>query len=180
MSKNVLILTGSARPNSVGHKVLPLIEKQAVGTDLSLTTVDVAGLELPFFDAPMPPSAPGYEPTHESVKAWGDKVKQADGVILLLPEYNANMTAIQKNAIDWLFAEWNDKPVAIVGYGFHEPSRSGQGAKLALAQVKAKLVEPMAQLQFGQDLAPDGTVIDASTVDAKIRQVLDALRSQIV
>ena len=49
--------------------------------------------------------------------AWTKLVAEADGVLLLTPEYNHTMTPVQLNAVDWIGKEWEDKPVALVGYG---------------------------------------------------------------
>jgi len=119
---SIIIVTGSARPNSVSHLVAPVVVQALSKFEgIEIEIVDVATLGLPFFDSPVPPSQETFAPTYAQVLAWTDKVGQADGVILLTPEYNGNVTAIQKNAIDWVYQEWNEKPVAFIGYGWDDP-----------------------------------------------------------
>lgn len=180
MSK-VIIVTGSARPNSVGHIVAPFVESafaqhEGVQTEL----IDVASLDLPFYDAPTAPSQEGFVAEDERVQAWTQRVAEADAVVLITPEYNAGPTAIQKNAIDWIGKEWNGKPVAFVGYGWYNPSRSQAVLEVSFEQVlKAKLVRPHAQLQFMKDINPDGSIVDEAavndTVAATVTALVDAL-----
>ena len=172
----VIIVTGSARPTTISKKVLPLVEGglgKHEGVEVEI--VDVASLELPFFNAPVPPSAETFAPTDEHVLAWTKKVADADAVIMLTPEYNGNVTAIQKNAVDWIYAEWADKPVALIGYGWYDPSRSQAAWKVSFGTVlKARLVEPFAQLQFMKDITLEGDVVDQAAVDSKLNATIDA------
>ena len=102
-------------------------------------------------------------------------VADADGVVLVTPEYNHTMSPVQLNAIDWVFKEWEDKPVALIGYGW----RSGAGqahatAREALAvNLKAKVGDEQANMFFMKDLNPDGTVLDKAAVDGKIGAAID-------
>lgn len=172
----VIILTGSVRPNSAGRKVLPILE-EAIRRDgrLKVDVVEVGNLNLPWFDAPVSPKMPGFTIEHTEVQTWSDIVSGADGVILLTPEYNAGLPGVQKNAIDWLGKEWTGKPIALVGYGFHFPSRSQEATKLAFAQVEGKVADPQAQLVFNQDIQMDGGVISQESIDQKLDATISAL-----
>lgn len=179
--KKIIIVTGSARPTSVGHKIAPLVE-HVLNTYEGVTAevIDVAKLELPFMNAPVPPSHEDFVATDEHVKAWTKIVADADAVILLTPEYNGNVTAIQKNAIDWIYQEWNEKSVAFVGYGWYEPSRAHAALRVAFEQtLKSKLVEPFAQLQFMKDISLEGAILDQESVDAKLAATFEALVASI-
>ena len=87
------------------------------------------------------------------------------------------MSPVQLNAVDWIGKEWEDKPVALIGYGW----RSGAGqahatAREALAvNLKAKVGDEQANLFFMKDLNPDGTVADVEAVQGKIGASLDEL-----
>lgn len=176
---NVIIVTGSARPNSVSHKVAPYVQRVLESHEgITAEIVDVASLQLPFFDAPFPPSQDAFVATDSHVKAWTARVGEADGVVLLTPEYNGNVTGIQKNAIDWIYKEWNDKPVAFVGYGWYDPSRVQAALRISFEQtLKAKLVEPFTQFKFMEDVSLEGDILNQSVVDAKLAKTIDALLS---
>lgn len=177
---NVLIVTGSIRPGRVADKVLPLVKNELASRDgVEVQVADVKDLDLPFFDAEQPPSSPDFQVTDERVKAWTARVAAADAVLFLVPEYNHTMTAVQKNAIDWIYEEWNDKPVAFIGYGWVGGARAIETAKTVLANVKAKLLPTAATLRFMKELAVDGSVIDepevAASIEATVTELLAAI-----
>lgn len=172
---HVLLLTGSARPHSASTNVAKLVEAVlAKRADVTNEIVEVADLNLPFYDAATPPSAEGYEPPHESVKAWGDKVAAADAVIWIMPEYNHAMSGIQKNAVDWLFKEWNDKPLMMVGYGWHEGRNTLANGEIVTTIIKADLRSQVG-LKFTEQINIDGTALDEATVEQRITTALDEL-----
>ncbi len=180
MSK-ILVVTGSVRPNSANEKVVPVVVEMLEAKGAVVTVADLKQLDLPFFDNPTPPSAPDYAPTDERVLAWTKLVGDADGVVLVTPEYNHTMSPVQLNAIDWISKEWEGKPVALVGYGW----RSGAGqahatAREALAvNLKAKVGDNQANLFFMKDLNPDGSVADQQSVENKIGASLEELLAEV-
>ena len=172
---NVVILTGSARPNSASTQVAKLVEAKLKKRDgVTAEIVEVADLNLPFYNAPTPPSAEGYQITDANVQAWSDKVTNASAVVWVMPEYNHSLSGIQKNAIDWLFTEWSDKPLAIVAYGWYAGANVLEAVKLPL-----KVVEPDVRatvgLGFTQQLNIDGTAGDQSAIDDALAPVIDEL-----
>lgn len=175
---NVVILTGSARPNSASTNVAKLVEAELKKRgDVTPEIVEVADLKLPFFNAPMPPSGEGYEITDKNVQAWSDKITYADAVVWVMPEYNHSISGIQKNAIDWLFKEWNDKPLAIVAYGWYAGANVLEAVKLPLKIVKPD-VRGQVGLGFTKQLNVDGTAADQDLVDEALAPVADALLTQ--
>lgn len=174
--KNILVVTGSVRPNSVNKKVVPMVAKELEVLGVEVIIADLGKLNMPFLDAEMPPTADGYEIPHDSVKQWSDMVKSADGVVLVTPEYNHTMTPVQLNAIDWLAAEWVEKPVAMVGYGWRSGASQAQAtAREALSNLKAVIVDTETNLYFTRDLTPAGDAIDGKSVNEKIAKTLTKL-----
>lgn len=174
---NILVVTGSARPNSANEKVVPLVVAELEKQDATVTVANLKEMNLPFFDAPTPPGVPDFESEHENVRDWTQRVAEADGVVLVSPEYNHTLSPIQLNAIDWIGRQWEGKPVALVGYGW--TSGAGQAhatAREALAvNLKAKIGDAQTNLYFMKDLNPDGTVADAELVDGKIAATVTEL-----
>lgn len=112
----IKIITGSSRPgrfNIQPAEWLLAEAKKIKGLDVEL--VDVEKLALPFLDEAMPPMMKQY--SHEHTKKWSEMVHATDGFVFVTPEYNHSYSAVLKNAIDYLFHEWNYKPVAFVSYG---------------------------------------------------------------
>src|SRR5260221_1657687 len=78
------------------------------------------------------PGRPTYE--HEVVKKWTAQIAASDGFIFVTPEYNYGPSAVLKNAIDWVYPEWNRKSAAFVSYG------SVMGAR-AVQQLRETAIE---------------------------------------
>lgn len=172
---NVLVLTGSARPNSAGKNVAQAVASQISANEgVTADVVDVAALGLPFFNSPIPPSADEYEITDANVQAWAEKVKAADAVVWVMPEYNHSISGIQKNAIDWLYKEWNDKPLAIVAYGWYAGANVLEAVKLPLKVVQPD-VRAQVGLTFNQEIELDGGAKDQAALDAVLAPAMKAL-----
>jgi NAD(P)H-dependent FMN reductase len=143
--------------------------------DVEFDIADLAGLALPFYDAETPPSAPGFVAPHESAQEWSRMVRAASGVVFVAPEYNHSLSALQKNAIDWLYGEWKDKPVAFVGYGFNAARYAREQFDVLGGQLKWRLVEPTAALQLGNVISPEGEIIEPQVVRSALNATLHAL-----
>jgi NAD(P)H-dependent FMN reductase len=72
--------------------------------------------------------------SNELGKKWAAKVAEADGYIMVTPEYNHGYSAVLKNALDWVFPEWNGKPVGFVSYG-------NAGGARAIEQLRQVVIE---------------------------------------
>jgi NAD(P)H-dependent FMN reductase len=100
----------------------------------------------------VPPSSPGrarYE--NEVVKRWTAEIAASDGFVFVIPEYNYGPAAVLKNAIDWVYPEWNRKAAAFVSYGGALGARSVQqlrevAIELQIAPVRSSVHIPVATL----------------------------------
>ena len=66
-------------------------------------------------DEPHHPRFQNY--TKQHTKDWSEKINGADAFIIVTAEYNHGIPAPLKNALDFVYKEWNYKPVAFVSYG---------------------------------------------------------------
>jgi NAD(P)H-dependent FMN reductase len=125
----ILVILGSVRE---GRMALPVgnwvMERGAGRDDLELELVDLAEWDLPFFPHARPPAAGNYQDPLQI--RWAEKIASADGYILVAPEYNHSGSAVLKNALDTVFAEWGRKPVSFVGYGTVGGARSVEQLRL--------------------------------------------------
>jgi len=176
---HIVVVTGSARPGAVNVSVTKAVKSRLEAKQANVVIADVAEMNLPFYDAALPPSAEGYEAPHESVKKWSETISQADGVVFIVAEYNHAMSAIQKNAIDWLFAEWKDKPAAFVGYGWYAGKYSYENFKHVNDVVKMKLGETITGLTFMKEVAVDGSLLDEEAVTTAIDATIDELLDEV-
>jgi len=173
---NLLLVIGSARTGRVADKVLSYIQEDIASREnVTATVADLKEVALPFFDNELTPSTPEYTPTNEAVLAWSKLVKEADAVVFITPEYNHDLSAIQKNAIDTLFTEWNEKPVTAVAYGWSGGSLAVNALREILSVVKTDTKQDIAQLAFMKELNPDGTLLDEANVRAQIATTLDEI-----
>ena len=129
------IIVGSTRPGRHADVVANwVLEKAKTRTDAQFEVVDIQDFKLPLLDEPVPPSMGQYTQPH--TKAWAQKVASFDAYIFVTPEYNHATSAALKNAIDYVYAEWNNKAAGFVSYG---ASASGGRAVEQLRQVMAEL-----------------------------------------
>jgi NAD(P)H-dependent FMN reductase len=112
----IKIIEGSTRPGR--FNVQPstwMYEIAKKRTDIDVELIDLVEVNLPFLDEPVPPSMNKYSKEH--TKEWSKQIQEADGFIFVTPEYNHSYSPALKNAIDYLYHEWNYKPVSYVSYG---------------------------------------------------------------
>jgi NAD(P)H-dependent FMN reductase len=119
----VMVITGSIRPGRSGDKVGKWVVDELSKQDLFETAhVDLGELALPLSKEPKHPKSGVY--SFDLTKQWSEMVSSADGFILVTPEYNHGYPAGVKNALDYLYKEWNDKPIGFVSYGVVSGSRA--------------------------------------------------------
>jgi NAD(P)H-dependent FMN reductase len=174
--KHILIVMGSVRSGRAADAVLSQVQDELKNyPNLEAAVVDFAKTPLPFFDADSSPATEGFVPTDKNVIAWTEQVNEADVVVVLTPEYNHSYTPVLKNAIDWVFGPWKDKPVAFIGYGWAGGSRAIKHLRDVFNSViAAQPLETEANLRFTKEINLDGTAIDDQAAGA-IKSVLDAV-----
>lgn len=113
---NLKIIITSTRPGRKSPAFANWIaEEGKKHSDFNIEILDLAKINLPFFDEPVHPVMKQYQ--HQHTKDWSAKIEEADAFIIVTPEYNYGFTGVFKNAIDYLHHEWKHKPVGIVSYG---------------------------------------------------------------
>ncbi len=125
----IMLIVGSVRPSRKGIAVADWVrEHLATRAGVEIDVADLKAIDLPFFNETLPPALGKYELPHTI--AWAERVRAADGFVLVNPEYNGSFTAPVKNAFDYLVAEWRRKPIGFVAYG------SSSGAVRAVAALQ--------------------------------------------
>jgi NAD(P)H-dependent FMN reductase len=113
---NIKIIVGSTRPNRFGIQPATWIYELAKKhPEAKFDLVDLQEVNLPMFNEATPPLMHQYAQEH--TKKWAELIGNADGFVMVTPEYNHSFPAALKNAIDYLATEWGYKPVAFVSYG---------------------------------------------------------------
>ncbi len=179
MSKKLLIVISSVRPNRLADKVLAEVQSELNNyPDFETDVADFRASPLPFFDGSSSTSAPDFKATDDNVIKWTTQVEEADALLILSAEYNHSYTAVLKNAIDWIPAAiFEGKPVGFVGYGWAGGSRANEKTRILLTEfIKAIPTEAEGNLRFKQEIELDGTILDAQGTSLAIRMALDALK----
>lgn len=110
------VLVASTRPQRKGAAVAQWITAIAKDTGLfDVHLVDLVDFDLPLLDEPNHPAERKY--TQQHTMEWSASVDAADAFVFVAPEYNYGINAALKNAIDYLYFEWQYKPVGFVSYG---------------------------------------------------------------
>ena len=130
------VVVGSTRPGRVGPAVAAWFAGEArTHGAFDVEVLDLAEIDLPLLDEPNHPRMRKY--TKEHTRRWSRLVEAIDAFAFVTPEYNYAMAPALLNAIDYLFAEWNYKPVGFVSYGgVSGGTRSVQMAKQVVTSVK--------------------------------------------
>lgn len=129
------IILGSTRPGRNGEAVAKwVLEIAQRRTDAEFELVDLADYPLPHLDEAMPPAMGRYE--HDHTKAWAAKIASFDGFVIVTPEYNHSTSGVLKNAIDFLYGEWNNKAVGFVSYGSAGGARAVEHLRLIAGELQ--------------------------------------------
>jgi NAD(P)H-dependent FMN reductase len=144
------IILGSTRPGRNGEAVAKWVYELAKKrTDAEFELVDIKDFNLPLLDEPAPPSRGQYSKPH--TKAWAAKIASFDAFVFVTPEYNHGTSGALKNAIDFLFAEWNNKAAGFVGYGSAGGVRAVESLRLVMGEIQIADVRNQVQLSLFTD-----------------------------
>src|SRR6266478_304686 len=146
----IAIILGSTRPGRNGEAVAKWVHEIAQKrTDAEFEIVDIKDFNLPLLDEPVPPIVGKYNQPH--TKVWAAKIGSFDGYVFVTPENNHGISGALKNAIDFLFAEWNDKAAGFVSYGGAGGARAVEQLRLVLAEVQMATVRLQVLLSMFTD-----------------------------
>ncbi len=115
--KKVALILGSTRQQRFGHTVAKwLMDEVNQQAQLLVEFFDLRDVALPFYDEPKPPMAIHRQFTNPIAQRWSNNMAASAGYIFVSPEYNHSYSAVLKNAIDYLWDEWQNKPYIIITY----------------------------------------------------------------
>lgn len=139
------IILGSTRPSRNGEAVARwTYEKAKQRRDAEFELVDLADYRLPLLDEPIPPSMGQYKQPH--TKRWAEKIASLDAFVFVTPEYNHGTSGALKNALDYLYAEWNNKAAGFVSYGSAGGARAVEQLRLVMGELQ--IADVRAQVMF--------------------------------
>ncbi|MBV9264537.1 MAG: NAD(P)H-dependent oxidoreductase [Acidobacteriaceae bacterium] len=146
----IAVVTGSTRPGRNNEAVAAWVYSIAKQrNDAEFELVDIASYKLPLLDEPVPALFDQY--SHEHTKAWANKIASFDAYVFVTPEYNHGTSAALKNAIDYLYHEWNNKAAGFVSYGGHGGIHAVEHLRLIMAPCMVATVGAQVALSLFTD-----------------------------
>jgi NAD(P)H-dependent FMN reductase len=172
----IAVVVGSTRPGRRSRQVADWVLTRATsrgGDDFEM--LDLADHDLPLLDEPMPPSLGNY--TNEHTKVWARTIVQYDGFIFVTAEYNHSVPGVLKNALDYLYAEWNNKAAGFVSYGSAGGVRAVENLRLICGELQMADVRAQVALPFATDFENFATFTPSQSSEGALEQLLDQLIS---
>jgi NAD(P)H-dependent FMN reductase len=176
MALKLGIILGSTRPGRNGEAVATWVyEVASQRGDAEFELVDLAEYNLPHLDEALPPSLGQY--AHDHTKAWAQKIASFDGYVFVTPEYNHSTSGALKNAIDFLYAEWNNKAAGFVSYGSVGGTRAVEHLRLIMSELQVATVRAQVALSLFTDFANFSTFQPAEHQTQALETTLDQVIS---
>jgi NAD(P)H-dependent FMN reductase len=172
----IKVIIGSTRKGRFGEQPARWIYGEAVKRkELSVELLDLRDYPMPFFDEPVSPSMAKEPYKNAAVSRWSQKIRDADGFIIVTPEYNHGYPGVLKNALDYLYYEWNKKPVGFVSYGTVGGARSVEQLREVAVELQMVPLRYAVQIvNFWSELDEKGNL-----KTEKFKETADNLLSQL-
>ena len=170
----VAVILGSTRPNRVGEPVARWVyDIASKRTDAEYEFIDIKELNLPLLDEPLSPSRGQYSKQH--TQDWAAKVASFDAFVFVTAEYNHGIPAALKNAIDFLYAEWNNKAAGFVSYGSAGGARAVESLRLVMGELQVADVRAQVMLSLVTDFENYSVFKPAARHEKSLNTMLDQL-----
>lgn len=179
----IAIIIGSVREGRSSATVAKWVENTAKRTqaDVELSVIDLYELGLPMFDEAI---SPKYNPNRQpegNVKVWLDALADADGYVIVTPEYNHSIPGSLKNAVDFVDYQMTKKAAAIVSHGSVGGARAAEhlrniASELGLVTTPTA-VHIVGMIAMGGVMTEDGELVNK---ESGAQQVLEATLNDLV
>ncbi|MEV4511792.1 NAD(P)H-dependent oxidoreductase [Dactylosporangium sp. NPDC049525] len=166
------IILGSTRPGRNGEAVAKWVYDIASRrSDAEFELVDLLDYDLPHLDEAIPASQGMY--ANEHTKQWAAKIAELDGFVFVTPEYNHSTSGALKNAIDFVYGEWNNKAAGFVSYGAAGGTRAVEHLRLIMGELQVADVRAQVALSLFTDFENYSTFKPGPQHEGSLGVVLD-------
>ena len=178
-SARVGVIVGSTRTNRICPEIARLVQEHlSGGSPLSYTLVDLAEIDLPFLDEPAKPALGRY--AHDHTRSWSRLISSFGAFVLVFPQYNWGYPAPLKNALDFLYAEWRDKPAALVTYGTRGGRKAADQIRTVLQGLHMRIIKTTAEIRISaDDVDAEGQLTDAKELLAGYVNTLKKIDTEL-
>lgn len=168
----VAVIIGSTRPGRNGEAVAHWVHDLAAKrTDAEFELVDLKDFNLPHLDEAAPAVTGQYGRPH--TRKWAAKVASFDAYVFVTPEYNHSTSGALKNAIDFLYTEWNNKAAGFVSYGVAGGSRAVEHLRLIMSELQVADVRAQVALSLVTDFENFSVLKPAAQHEDALTTMLD-------
>jgi NAD(P)H-dependent FMN reductase len=172
------IILGSTRPGRNGEQVAKWVNEVAQQrTDAEFELVDLLDYKLPHLDEAVPPSMADGQYSQPHTQEWAQKIASFDGFVIVTPEYNHSTSGALKNAIDFLFKEWNNKAVGFVSYGGVGGARAVEHLRLIVGELMMADVRQQVTISLVTDFENFSKFIPKPYLEQALQTQLDQVVS---
>jgi NAD(P)H-dependent FMN reductase len=172
---HIAIISASVRTDRVSHRVALFFKKYLDEHQLATGEIlDLKELNFPVFEERLSHQT---FPVPEALD-FEQKIKKADGVIIVTPEYNGGYPASLKNAIDLLYEEWRRKPIAIstVSNGSFGGTQVITSLQFTFFKIRAWVVPAMCPMPKAQELFDEaGNPADKQSLEKRVAPFVEEL-----
>ncbi|MER5183893.1 NAD(P)H-dependent oxidoreductase [Streptomyces sp. NPDC002896] len=175
---NLAVIVGSVRAGRFGPVVANWFVEQAERHgEFAVEVIDLADTDIPLELPSVPPAMQPDLPRPAGMAGLTRRLKAADAIVVVTPDYNRSFPASLKAAIDWHYTEWQAKPIGFVGYS------GASGGLLAIEQLRQVFNELQAHTvrdyvsfpRYYLLFSPDGTLLDPEGPEGAAKVMLDQL-----
>jgi NAD(P)H-dependent FMN reductase len=131
--------------------------------------LDLKDYSLPIFEEAVSPAYVQGAYENPEANRWAQKIAEADGFIVVTPEYNHGYPSSLKNNIDYLYKEWGNKPICFVSYGSAGGARVIQQLRQVAIELQMAPIRNSVHIMSPWSLTePDGT-LKSGALDSYIK-----------
>lgn len=174
----ILVIIGSIREGRAGDKLASWVMDQIAqrNSEVDYELFDLKEHPMKLFEEPNHPAMLNGKTSDENANVFIKKVAEADGFVIITPEYNRGTSGALKNAMDYVYNEWNKKPVALLGYGgLSGGARAVEQLRLNLLELQTIPVRESFLVQFIGNHIKDGKFEGGESFEKMLNIVLDQL-----
>lgn len=170
---NIVIISGSVRTGRNSHRVVLYLKEYITINGLgNVEILDLYEYQFSIFSERLqylqnPP---------DNVVQFAEKIKGADGVIVVTPEYNGGYPAALKNVVDLLYTEWKRKPIGIatVSAGSFGGSQVGTSLSFTFLKIGALVTPAVYRVPTVQKAYNgNGVPVEKEATDKRVKPFLD-------
>ena len=178
---NIKVIVGSTREGRFGDKPATwIIEQLNKQNNIKAEILDLRDYAMPFFDSPVSPAYKQEPYTNEAVAKFTKKIAEGDAFVIVTPEYNHSTSGVLKNALDWVYQEWGNKPVGFISYGSVGGSRAVEHLRMMAVELQMAPIREAVHFMPGDVFPVIMGKADATEMFSKYQEKADNMINQLL